>query len=79
MSINNHMSYYKVVYKVDSYDTPHSRFYHAENTDTARDMFTETCETTLQGSCVDVLKIVQIQEQDDDLHECGCGDPGCQK
>ena len=72
------MSYYKVVYKVDSYDTPHSRFYYAGSSNIARDMFTETCETSLEGSPVDVLKIVQVQEQDDDIHECGCGDTNCQ-
>lgn len=72
------MSYYKVVYKVDSYDTPHSRFYHADTSNIARDMFTETCDTSLEGSDVDILRVVQVQEQDDDIHECGCGDSNCQ-
>lgn len=72
------MSYYKIIYKVDTYDTPHMRYYHAENTAVARDMFTETCKTSLEGSSVDIIKVVQVQEQDDDIHECCCGGSSCQ-
>lgn len=72
------MSYYKVVYKVDAYDTPHSRYYHAASKNVARDMFKETCETSLEGSCIDILNVVQVLERDDDIHECGCGDSSCQ-
>lgn len=71
------MSYYKVVYKIDSYDTPHSRFYHADSTDIAADMFNATCEQSLIGEVVDVVKIVQVEEREELIHECGCGDPEC--
>ena len=71
------MSYYKVIYKVDSYDTPHSRYYHADGTDTAKDMFNATCEQSLIGEVVDVVKIVEVEERDELIQECGCGDPEC--
>ena len=66
------MSYYKVKYKIDDYDTPHYRFYNAVNSETATAMFNETAETSLAGNEVEVLDVVAVQEKDSDVCECSC-------
>ena len=71
------MANYKVVYKVDNYETPHSRFYTALNESTARSMFTATCEESLIGSATEVLKVEEILDPDVDSCEssrCECND-----
>ena len=65
--------HYKVVYKVEEYETPHYRYYTALNEQTARDMFTATCEESLVGANVDVLEVVEIKDPDT---EC-CDDGSC--
>lgn len=71
------MAHYKVVYKVDDYATPHSRFYTALNESTARSMFTATCEESLIGSSTEVLKVEEILNPDEDCCDqssCECND-----
>ena len=64
--------HYKVIYKVENYETPHYKFYTTLNEQAARDMFAKTCEESFKGSNVKVLDVVQIEaNQDPD-----CCDPG---
>lgn len=68
------MAYYKVVYKVDDYKTPHSRFYTALNESTARSMFNATCEESLIGSKTKIINVEEIKDPDSDSCniECSC-------
>lgn len=76
------MAHYKVVYQIDDYKTPHSRFYTALNETTALSMFKATCEESLIGSDTKVLQVKEIRETGSDLSEsddccdtsCGCKD-----
>ena len=61
------MSYYKVKYKIDTYNTPHYRFYTATTPDIAQQMFTSTCETTLGGSDIQLIDVVEVIEKDSDI------------
>ena len=72
------MAHYKVVYKVDDYQTPHSRFYTALNESTAKSMFRATCEESLVGSSTEILKVEEIKSSSDDEccdpSDCECND-----
>ena len=70
------MAHYKVVYKIDDYETPHSRFYTALNESTARSMFNATCEESLCGSKTKIINIEEIKDPDAESCDvkCGCKD-----
>jgi hypothetical protein len=71
------MSHYKVKYRVESYDTPHYRFYAAIDAATATEMFKETCQETLVGYNVELLNVVPVEEHNDDIRECSCTSDSC--
>ena len=71
------MSYYKVKYKIDTYTTPHYRFYTATSADIAQQMFTSTCETTLEGSDVELMDVVEVVEKDSTIVDTCCGEGNC--
>lgn len=67
------MAHYKVVYKIDEFKTPHSRFYTAIDESTARLMFKATCEESLVGSNTKILEVSELKDPDSDCCDSGCG------
>ena len=68
-------THYKVIYTVESYTTPHYRFYTASDEQTARSMFSEACNEYHPDSSVKILEVVQIDNPDVDCcnpDSCSC-------
>ena len=75
------MSYYKVQYNIDTFKSPHCRYYHAKNASTALNMFEETQTHELKGYETKVLTVKEVQEKDGKLVECvdnKCCNSNCQ-
>lgn len=68
------MNHYKVVYNIEGYKTPHSRYYTAKTESVARDMFAETCEESLAGHNATIIEVVQVDQQTDQCctDKCDC-------
>ncbi|MDB4464481.1 hypothetical protein N9033_00255 [bacterium] len=67
--------HYKIIYKVEKYETPHYKFYTTLNEQAARDLFSATCEESFKGSNVEILDVVQIENPDTDCcnpDSCSC-------
>jgi len=64
------MSYYKVKYNIDTFQTPHCRYYHAANKDTALSMFEEALNYELVGYNTEVLDVTVVREEKNKIVEC---------
>lgn len=75
------MSYYRVKYNIDTFQSPHYRYYHAANSATALNMFEEATEQELVGYDTSVLAVSEVRELADTIVECGdseCCQNDCQ-
>ena len=58
------MSLFLVKYELDGDQSPHKRYYHAMDNQTAKSMFNETCRSgTLTGYNPKILEINQANEK----------------
>ena len=64
------MSYYRIKYNIDTFKSPHYRFYHAQNAETAINMFEETKEQELIGYNTSVIDVVAVVEANDCIAVC---------
>lgn len=64
------MSYYRVKYNIDSFKSPHTRYYHARNAETALSMFEETRTHELEGYSTSVIDVSPVRESNDSVISC---------
>ncbi len=71
------MSYYRVKYRLDDYKTPHCRYYHALNKETALDMFEETRHRCLAHLPAAILDVSLVEEKNDNIVSAEGDDTNC--
>jgi hypothetical protein len=52
---------YKVEYQYEDEEKPHNRFYSALDVSTAKAMFEETCEQSLDGAKIKIVDVCKIE------------------
>ena len=71
------MSCYKIKYRLEDYETPHYRYYHALTKETALDMFEETRNRCLAHLPADILDVSLVEEKNNNIVSVESDDTSC--